>query len=520
VSGQPLLSCYEAAAVMAMVTARVESTYELLGFTSGGGDGFTSMTTSNRYGYRSNVGVSQLKISPRQRLDDIVNYMSRLPMGGTDATLPIRWALANKIEIDAFVTYCVDEETEILTSSGWKTYDQVSKGEEVYTLNHETGGGEWQQATAVNVFPETAREMISMEGRSHSSLTTLDHRWPVRHKGSIERDGKWQVRWGRRWKTTESLNTVDFIQCAAQDSGLPTEPQWPDAFVELVAWAWTEGHWNVSNAMSLTQSAKVNAESCARIRVALTEMFGTKHEGSMYPHRFENKPLWVESGVNEQGCIHWYLNQAASVPLLEAITSPDKVVSLQWIRSLTLEQLKLFINISMHADGHVGKYRLAQKNKASADAFAFACILAGHPVSFCDINNDHSQMTEIGILQREQFSPIAHASNPDGRPFKVERVVHRGIVWCPTTPNGTWLARRNGKVYWTGNTDNESWAGPEHVDQALTEYRNKMGIPAKLIAVAFTADKYSVCNPDDPQQLNVVGFDTATPSVISDFVTH
>jgi hypothetical protein len=34
----------------------------------------------------------------------------------------------------------------------------------------------------------------------------------------------------------------------------------------------------------------------------------------------------------------------------------------------------------------------------------------------------------------------------------VKRVHYKGIVWCPTTPNGTWLARRNGTVYWTGNS--------------------------------------------------------------------
>ena len=32
-------------------------------------------------------------------------------------------------------------------------------------------------------------------------------------------------------------------------------------------------------------------------------------------------------------------------------------------------------------------------------------------------------------------------------------------------------------------TDNESWAGDVHLDQALNDYRQRMGIPAKLLAV-------------------------------------
>ncbi len=68
-------------------------------------------------------------------------------------------------------------------------------------------------------------------------------------------------------------------------------------------------------------------------------------------------------------------------------------------------------------------------------------------------------------------------------------------------------------------TDNESWAGDVHVDQALNDYRQRMGINAKLVSVALSGDRFSVANPDDAGQLDVVGFDTATPNVISDFIT-
>jgi len=67
-------------------------------------------------------------------------------------------------------------------------------------------------------------------------------------------------------------------------------------------------------------------------------------------------------------------------------------------------------------------------------------------------------------------------------------------------------------------TDNESWAGDIHVDQALRDYRQSTGIPAKLVAVAMSADRFTVANPEDAGQLDVVGFDAAAPGVISDFI--
>lgn len=66
-------------------------------------------------------------------------------------------------------------------------------------------------------------------------------------------------------------------------------------------------------------------------------------------------------------------------------------------------------------------------------------------------------------------------------------------------------------------TDNETFAGPIHVHQALKQYRDKMGINAKLIAVGMTASSYTVGDTKDPRSLNVVGFDAAAPSVMADF---
>jgi 60 kDa SS-A/Ro ribonucleoprotein len=67
-------------------------------------------------------------------------------------------------------------------------------------------------------------------------------------------------------------------------------------------------------------------------------------------------------------------------------------------------------------------------------------------------------------------------------------------------------------------TDNETRAGPMHPAQALREYRERMGIAAKLVVVAMTSNGFSIADPDDAGMLDVVGFDTATPQVLSDFI--
>ncbi len=66
-------------------------------------------------------------------------------------------------------------------------------------------------------------------------------------------------------------------------------------------------------------------------------------------------------------------------------------------------------------------------------------------------------------------------------------------------------------------TDGESWYGRIHPFQALEQYRQTMGIPAKLVAVAMTPTHTSIRRPDDAGTLDCVGFDTSVPQLASDF---
>ena len=66
-------------------------------------------------------------------------------------------------------------------------------------------------------------------------------------------------------------------------------------------------------------------------------------------------------------------------------------------------------------------------------------------------------------------------------------------------------------------TDSETWAGDVHPAQALSEYRRASGIHARLVVVGMVSNGFSIADPDDAGMLDVVGFDTATPQLISDF---
>lgn len=66
-------------------------------------------------------------------------------------------------------------------------------------------------------------------------------------------------------------------------------------------------------------------------------------------------------------------------------------------------------------------------------------------------------------------------------------------------------------------TDNETWAGTIHPDEALRTYRERTGIAAKLVVVGMTATGFTIADPNDTGMLDVVGFDSAVPRLIADF---
>ena len=68
-------------------------------------------------------------------------------------------------------------------------------------------------------------------------------------------------------------------------------------------------------------------------------------------------------------------------------------------------------------------------------------------------------------------------------------------------------------------TDNETYAGKIHPQEALKQYREQMNKPnAKLIVIGMTANSLTIADPNDKNTLNLCGFDTSSFDIISMFV--
>lgn len=319
--------------------------------------------------------------------------------------------------------FCLDDQTEMLTRRGWLRHDQVLVGDETLGLRLD-GTVSWTSVERVHAFPGH-HDMVAWKMRGHDSLSTPNHRWLVERQR-----GKAPV---YSWIETNDLGKfqLDAVVCARELVEYP-EQKFSDALVELVGWYWTEGCINRSRGISIAQDPVANPENWASIQAALVSCFGTARAHG------DGRAFYVGSreGKSEQIYVH--------------APGRTKHLSLDFVLSLTRSQLLLLIDTSIKADGHCDgrRRRIHQRLRESLDVLQIACQLAGLKST---MHQRKDKMWELALHD----SKIIYPSGARLR-GQVTITTVDGVVWCPVTTTGTWLARRNGTVYFTGNTDKAS----------------------------------------------------------------
>lgn len=110
-AGMPI-SCREASAALALVTMATEQDVTVVGFTAAGRSAWRGGGGGGRRRslFGLDTGVSELAISPRQRLDDAVRSIAGMSFGATDCALPAQWARETGRDFDSIAIY-TDSET-------------------------------------------------------------------------------------------------------------------------------------------------------------------------------------------------------------------------------------------------------------------------------------------------------------------------------------------------------------------------------------------------------------------------
>lgn len=348
------------------------------------------------------------------------------------------------------VGFCVDEQTEILTRRGWLTHDEVRVGDESLAIDPDTGEASWQSIQSVYRERFDGIPMVHMKGQSFDALTTPHHRWLTQGDS-----GKF------RWRQTRTLTTKDRIPLRAPVS-LPLTPSIPDALVELVAWYWTEGSRDKRHegGVSIGQSLIANPDKAKRIEAALVEMWGKPGSGKPGPKPDPDGAMWRYGDRHGGTMRYFHIFKRAAERIVEYAPGADKVVTMEFLLALTASQLELFVEVSKQADGWDSPSGICfeQHVEARSRMFEVALVLSGQSASTSRSEAGGRERWHTRPLQSATVSPIKAAGFPRStvQAMTISHVAYTGVIWCPTLKHHNWVARRNGSIYYTGNTRDPS----------------------------------------------------------------
>lgn len=368
--------------------------------------------------------------TPRQ--DSLLESMSRIKEAGfIMGFTPIFWAYA-----------CVSEDTEILTNNGFKKWNEIEIEDRVATMNVEEEKLEYQPILNKYVYDYNGK-MINIKNTNTDQLLTPNHRVLCRRRTNTRYEyGEWEYDTSSNIAYGRKSSCYIKLPLACKHEGKISIGK---DMAELLGWVISDGslYNGARNAkdVRIFQSENVNGgEHVNRIRSLLERIgipFGEYTKKEKYSDIIIKGRRIKKKGVSH-GKIFVFSGEWCN-RVRELI--PEKKLTKELLNLIPEELESLFIGLIL-GDGSRNPSGTScafyQKDIQTRD---FVQILSLH-LGYRSSTNESKWM--INICYRNS----TEIQNPN----KIKAIKYSGKVWCVQTKNSNFVARRNGKIFITGNS--------------------------------------------------------------------
>ncbi len=320
---------------------------------------------------------------------------------------------------------CVSEDTEILTPEGWKGYSEIKKGDVIRTFNLKTK--EIENKKTSYIFKRKYKGiMYRLRNRIQDQLISPEHR-VVRRKFYSNKYVLEPV------EQIMKLKSSFIVPIAGKN--LNQEAKISNEQIKLMAWIISEGtierptKYRCCYRVSIYQS-KIKNESNYKEIINLLKHFKLKYdEGAATALGAEVRRMRLNAESSRN--IHKWFGTKENIHFI-----PDNLLN------LSEKQSRLFLETYLKGDGKEG-CKIATSDLEILNDLQIIIINAGYGFTV------RVQKPTIGKKDIYILRIIRHSETYITKIEKVKN--YNGIIWCPHTENGTVIARRNGKVFITGN---------------------------------------------------------------------
>ncbi len=330
---------------------------------------------------------------------------------------------------------CLSEDTEILTFEGWKGIDEISKDDKVFSFDYETQKtriGRVSTSNVKHIFEyDHIGKMVHIKNDNTDQLLTKNHKVLCKTENRKQVDGKRKKYW-----VNEDYRYVDAgLMRKASRIKLPLSAKYDGEeslgnglFAELIGLVLSEG-WYQSDAVNISQT-DTNQEIVGRINYILGKLNANY---SIYKRsRKYNGKKYKE--------YQWYITGDLANKIQKVI--PDKKPT-NMLLHLPLKEKEFLFKGLMEGDGSKdrnGNYTTFYQNDIDfLKWFQTLCHLMG----------------KQGRINRKKMCVAVHNNSMteiQGKHRVDDRVSYNGRVWCIETEIGNFFARRNGRIFITGNS--------------------------------------------------------------------
>ena len=386
-------------------------------------------------------------------------------------------------------TFCLSEDSKILTNNGLKTKDSLDiENDLVASLNQKTGALEYQKAIRKYEY-----DWDSVDGNSPKMkhfktgkidmLVTPNHKmlWAPRTcSNGKEGFGEWQLTDASEVKERAMFRaSIDKWEAIEEDQeeyfGIPT-----DDFLRIVGWYVSEGWRNIDKSrnnaiyrVGISQCPKANPETHDKIKRVLAK----------------NNLLRIEPSKPDTFVISTKMNRDLVNYLSQNMGEGSDTKKIpNHFKNLSTEKLNILLEALVEGDG---SQRMATNKKPTKkkyitytttstqlrdDVLEIVLKLGYAPTvkhekrfgTLKDIYRVYWSDSDIG-----KFPKLASRDmtvKPQKTKVVIKDVDYVGKVWCVEVPNHIIISERNGKIGIHGNSS--ASVGIEAMIQRLTTFRN------------------------------------------------
>lgn len=329
---------------------------------------------------------------------------------------------------------CVSEDTEILSPEGWKGIGQLKKGDKVFSYDTENGA----------ILPDTVidsysyhldnEKMVSIKNSKTDQLLTTNHRVLLKRLRKIKSPDKIHLKDPRKrsWVEKYSYEEAGSLNDGAVEYRMPVSGVYNGTlsiggdYAELIGWFLTDGCIPKKGNPYIMQA---KPEGIAKIRLLVASLGVECREWS----RKKEKDNW-----KDEHRFYFPRNGEAMRRILPLI--PGRKPSFQ-LWNLTLSDKRRLLDGICYGDGSTrpdGTYHMVSKPYRD----------------FMEWLQVFLHLMGLRAKLGDKYVNIAYTDTIDVYGKKgIKNVSYSGRVWSVTTGRTNYIARRNGHIFITGNSN-------------------------------------------------------------------